>query len=148
MKHATLILGALVLLAQIGSANAGSAGLPKDILGDWCGSTGTANIGWSYRYPGQRCEEDTIIFQPRQYIAGEESWEHACTYTAVKTRFDKSIIATTKTMGVTVAAITANCSDGPCRWQERVTVYLSKGGLFMKDHKFSTQKCRDQGSPQ
>jgi hypothetical protein len=147
----------LILFATIGSANAGTAKLSKDFLGAWCdGSTDVlwvgrqaqGRIGWSERGPGQRCDKDTIIFQPHQYIGGEEGWEHACTYTTVKTRFDKSIIATTKTMGVTTTTITANCSDGYCKWQERVMIYFSKGGLFVVETpKFSTQKCLNSKTP-
>ena len=70
-------------------------------------------------------------------------YTYTCTYTAITTRFDKSIIYSTKELGVTVAKTMANCSDGRCTWQEQGTFYVSKGDLYV-EQKASVRKGNER----
>jgi hypothetical protein len=165
MKYATMILGALILLATIGSAKALAAELPKEILGVWCGDGSAENLPWGSSNDQRSCRKQgpygrvdlMITINPRQYIYRYEpntnGFSYTCAYTAITTRFHKDIIYTTKEMGVTVTNFTADCKEDEaelhygrhfrCTWQERGTFYVSKGGLYM-EQKASVRKGNER----
>jgi hypothetical protein len=144
------VIGALVLgglPALIGPAKATE--LPKEILGIWCSSAspsedepfGLSNDGRSCRNQGPygggaaimltiRPQQYTVLYSPTE--APAKRYTYTCSYIAVATRFDRSIIASTKEMGVFVAKTTANCKNERCTWQEQGRFYVSKGDLYVE----------------
>jgi hypothetical protein len=86
--------------------------LPEEFIGSWC--DGFYSFQWKqmiYRKEiGDNCpsgDHTKITFKKDEY----DTFGDSCRYTDIKTRWDSNIIATPKTMGVTVARITARCDE-------------------------------------
>jgi hypothetical protein len=58
--------------------------------------------------------------------------EGGCRFASVKTVWDSTIDATTKTRGAWVSHINAKCGGEGCEWRERFVIYLSKGVMIMR----------------
>ena len=85
-----------------------------------------------------KCGEDeqTLIIQDNAY-----RWEHedalSCRYLSGKARFDSTIPASTKTVGVWVFHIVAGCIRNPAegavrKYTQSFEMYVSKGTLWIE----------------
>jgi hypothetical protein len=83
------------------------------------------------------CGDSIMTVYPTYYKA----WEHTCRFTAVKTWFDRNVIASTKTMGVTVTSVDASCSGEGCTWKEQFTLYIEKGTFKIRNHRHYQESC-------
>jgi hypothetical protein len=82
--------------------------------------------------------EETLIIRENGY-----SWEHEedglrCQYSSGKARFDNTIPASTKTVGVWVFHIIADCIRRPAegairKYTHSFDMYVSKGTLWIKN---------------
>ena len=141
MKKFLLIAAALAAMALPAQADS----LPKEALGKWCamdnedqGATWDRTyFGW---FPDPKCNPDTIITITNKRWGGLGGLSVECSFTSVRTRFDRSIIRNTKEMGVNVAHISAQCSNEDCSYRSEFVVYFSQGILTMRGRN-SQKKC-------
>jgi hypothetical protein len=111
----------------------------KLILGAWCvGDHPSDNKAYS-GIRRDKCgeNEETLIIGENGY-----SWEHEdelrCRYSSGKARFDNTIAASTKTVGVWVFHIDAGCVRGPAEgainnYTQSFDMYVSKGALWIEN---------------
>jgi len=109
----------------------------KEVLGNWCLSNG---IGWRPD-PSDDCGIMKITPDHYEMITPNGgSDESLCRYIAVKTWFDRSVPSSTKTAGVWVSRINAECVDWDNhKWRTEVTVYTSKGQFVVKEKRAITE---------
>jgi hypothetical protein len=110
----------------------------KLILGTWCvGDHPSDNEAYS-GIRRDKCgeNEETLIIGENGY-----SWEHEdelrCRYSSGKARFDNTIAASTKTIGVWVFHIIAGCirraAEGVIKnYTQSFDMYVSKGALWIE----------------
>jgi hypothetical protein len=132
-----LLLTAAALFAFAVSAQAGPT-VHKDVIGSWCRHTDENT--YISLLPGEEknCGDGIVVIKSNLY----QGWEHECRYTAVKTWFDRSIIATTKTMGVTVSRVDASCEGEGCTWREQLTFYKAQGTLTIRNPRHYRERCK------
>jgi hypothetical protein len=144
MNMKMLLSTAAALVALAATADAASPTIrDKRLLGSFCYSYGDKNEAiYLGRNPLEQkppgCEDDNFMTVYPTYYDG---WEHTCRFTAVKTWFDRNVIATTKTMGVNVTRVDANCSGEGCTWKEQFTLYIAQGTLTVRDHRHDRERC-------
>jgi hypothetical protein len=121
--------------------------LPKFFLGTWCGGFLTNNpeeqiavLGpENYPVDGRTCDNELeMAFAQKavaiRYLDPKVHDATTCEYRSIKTWFDKTITATTKTTGVVVSRIVAQC-EGKAGSHWNVVfrkVYISKGSLWVE----------------
>ena len=107
----------------------------KLILGTWCPSDKGAYVGIARDQCGEN--EETLIIGDNGY-----RWEReeglSCRYSSGKARFDNTIPASTKTLGVWVFHIIADCIRRPAEGTIRKSthsfdMYVSKGSLWIEN---------------
>ena len=148
-KKKLLLIGTAVLLMATSVAHARPE-LSKTqswrlILGTWCvGDHPSDNAAYS-GIRRDKCgeNEETLILEENGY-----SWEHEdelrCRYSSGKARFDNTIAASTKTVGVWVFHIIADCIRRPAEgviknYTQSFDMYVSKGALWI-EHLRSDEK--------
>jgi hypothetical protein len=105
----------------------------REVQGKWC-SDGSVQAG---EYTGTNCApEDVITIKPDRY----EGREFGCRLTGVRKTYDRDVIASTKTMDAWVARVDAACTGIDCEWRERMTLYVEKGTLYMRDRRVYRRK--------
>jgi hypothetical protein len=147
---ALLVLGSAPVLA-------GST-VPRDMFGSYCTSDGSNAIDKSVlrldstdpkksfrsvEEQKQGCGDGIFIIRANSY----DGSEHTCSFTAIKSVFDRDIIATTKTMGVTRTQIDATCSmahnsERDCTWKERFSLYRTQGYLYLRNERRYQESCK------
>jgi hypothetical protein len=128
-----LLIALATTVALVGPAHASPILKNKEVLGNWCLSNG---IGWRPD-PSHDCGLMKITPDHYEMITPNGgSDESLCRYTAVKTWFDRSIPSSTKTAGVWVSRINAECDH---KWRTEVTVYISKGQFVVKEKRAITE---------
>jgi hypothetical protein len=109
------------------------------MLGTWCVGDHPSD---NEAYSGMRRDkcgenEETLIIGENGY-----SWEHEdelrCRYSSGKARFDNTIAASTKTVGVWVFHINAGCVRRPAEgsiknYTQSFDIYVSKGALWIEN---------------
>ena len=135
MKY--LLIALATTVALVGPAHASPILKNKEVLGNWCLSAG---IGWRPD-PSDDCGLMKIMPDRYEMITPNGgSDESLCRYIAVKTWFDRSISSSTKTMGVWVSQINAECVNWDNhKWRTEVTVYISKGQFVVKEKRGITE---------
>src|SRR5262245_43082029 len=111
----------------------------KLILGTWCvgdqPSDNEAYVGTRRDKCGE--DEQTLIIRENGY-----SWEHEdrlrCQYSSGRARFDNTIAASTKTVGVWVFHIISSCIRRPAesaikKYTQSFDMYVSKGTLWIEN---------------
>jgi hypothetical protein len=139
----TLLAGIAALFLATGAAHARSE-LSKTqswklILGTWCvgdhPSDSRAYVGIAKDQCGEN--EETLIIGENGY-----RWEReeglSCRYSSGKARFDNTIPASTKTVGVWVFHIVAGCirrrAEGAIeKYRQSFDMYISKGTLWIEN---------------
>jgi hypothetical protein len=138
----TVLAGVAVLLMATSAAHArpelSKTQSWKLILGTWCvGDHPSDNEAYS-GIRRDKCgeNEETLIIEENGY-----SWEHQdklrCRYSSGKARFDNTIAASTKTVGVWVFHIIAGCIRRPAEgvtknYTQSFDMYVSKGALWIE----------------
>jgi hypothetical protein len=145
MRKLLMATAALLVLSNA-PVFAGSA-VPRDMLGTYC-TTDASNA----------VEKDLLLLEDKREDCGDRilviranhytGSEHICQFTAVKSVFDRDIIATTKTMGVTRWQIEATCTmahnserEG-CTWKERFSLYRTQGYPMFRPERRSQDRCQ------
>ena len=110
----------------------------KLILGTWCVGDHPSDNEAYFGIRRDKCgeNEETLIIGENGY-----SWEHEdgllCQYSSGKARFDNTIPASTKTVGVWVFHIIAGCmrrAEGAIRkYRHSFDMYVSKGALWIEN---------------
>jgi len=110
----------------------------KLILGTWCVGDHPSDNEAYFGIRRDKCgeNEETLIIGENGY-----SWEHEdglrCQYSSGKARFDNTIPASTKTVGVWVFHIIAGCmrrAEGAIRkYTHSFDMYVSKGTLWIEN---------------
>ena len=110
----------------------------KLILGTWCVDDHPSDNEAYFGIRRDKCgeNEETLIIGESGY-----SWEHEdgllCQYSSGKARFDNTIPASTKTVGVWVFHIIAGCmrrAEGAIRkYTHSFDMYVSKGTLWIEN---------------
>ena len=133
------LLLATAFAAAFTAAAQAAPTVPEFARRTWC----QAETAWEgttvYRTHGD-CEnnDDVMTIKASRY----EGWEYACDFTAVKTWFDPSIPSATKTFGVHVFRITADCGGEGCTWKEQLTFWQSKGSLYVSNSRHWQNRCK------
>jgi hypothetical protein len=110
----------------------------KLTLGTWCVGDHPTDKEAYVGIARDKCGEDeqTLIIQDNGY-----RWEHedalSCRYLSGKARFDSTIPASTKTVGVWVFHIVAGCIRNPAegavrKYTQSFEMYVSKGTLWIE----------------
>jgi hypothetical protein len=110
----------------------------KLILGTWCVGDQPSDNEAYFGIRRDQCgeNEETLIIGENGY-----SWEHEdrlrCQYSSGRARFDNTIAASTKTVGVWVFHIIANCIRRPAegaikKYTHSFDMYVSKGTLWIE----------------
>jgi hypothetical protein len=133
--HMKTICAAVVLgLLALAPAYAGSS-VPKEAVGKWCAAPNedASDDGktWKgYYVPwNSSCESDSAVYVDHKGFTGFES---GCNFKTVRTAFDRGIASTSKTMGVNVAHISADCAAEACEYRSTLVLYVSKGVLTIR----------------
>jgi len=110
----------------------------KLTLGTWCVDDHPTDNEAYVGIARDKCNEDeqTLIIQDDGY-----RWEHeeavSCRYLSGKARFDRTIPASTKTVGVWIFHIVAGCIRKPAeggvrKYTQTFEMYVSKGTLWIE----------------
>jgi hypothetical protein len=141
-RHNLLLTSVAALLAATSAAHARSE-LSKSeswklTLGTWCVADHPSDDGAYIGIARNECGENEA-----KLIIGENgyTWERddalSCRYSSGKARFDNTIAATTKAVGVWVFHIIAACIRKPSqgilrKYTHRFDMYVSKGTLWIE----------------
>jgi hypothetical protein len=133
------LLAGIAALSVLSASAAQADALPSKFLGKWCADLGgdaqptPPGSEWTNTFLSlsdlEDCDKHSVIEVKQNEWTG---WESGCRFTEVKTRFDPTIPANTKEMGVWVAHIKANCIEESCKWHSSFVLYHSMGALFMR----------------
>ena len=139
-----LLKAGIVALLMATSAAHARSGLSKTeswklILGTWCVADHPSDDGAYFGIARDQCAENeaTLIIGENGY-----TWERngglSCRYSSGRARFDNTIAASTKTVGVWVFHIVAACirkpSEGVIRkYTHNFDMYVSKGTLWIEN---------------
>jgi hypothetical protein len=141
MTKALLVIAALLVATSVAQARPELSKTQswKLILGIWCvgdhPNDAKAYVGIRRDECGEN--EATLIIGENGY-----SWEHddglRCQYSSGKARFDNTIAASTKTVGVWVFHIVAACIRKPAegvvrKYTHSFDMYVSKGTLWIEN---------------
>ena len=132
-------------------ATAASAGtVPKNMLGFWCATDANNALEKGVmlldrKVPNQTCDDDSILMNI--HTDRYDGLDHTCRFTMIKPVFDRNLISTTKTMGVTRTQIEATCSnlhnaDRTCNWKEQFSLYREKGSPKFKKTRHYQERCQ------
>jgi hypothetical protein len=103
----------------------------KLIQGTWCVDQSDETL---YGISRNECTGDEL-----KLIIKDKGFEYGaggyfCKYVSGKARFDKTIPASTKTVGVYIFHITVLCTEsGDESWKSEFDMYVSKGTLVIKN---------------
>ena len=111
----------------------------KLILGTWCVGDQPSDNEAYFGIRRDKCgeNEETLIIGENGY-----SWEYEdrlrCQYSSGRARFDNTIAASTKTVGVWVFHIIAGCIRRPAegaikKYSQSFDMYVSKGTLWIEN---------------
>jgi hypothetical protein len=141
-RRGLAILTAACLAAT--AAHAEQPRIPPEMLGKWCShiQEGDPSPGkkWTEIYIEwtEKCGEDGIfVVKQNEWRA----WESGCRFTSVRTVWDPTIIATTKTLGVWVSHIKAKCGGEGCTWRSNFVLYVAQGTLHMSGRN-TKEECK------
>jgi hypothetical protein len=140
-----LLMMIAALLALSSSLSLAGPTVHKDLLGSWCtdGTTDSIDADGAVMYSElqskEECGDGIMTIYPTYY----KGWEHSCRFTAVKTWFDRNLIASTKTMGVTVTRVDASCKGEGCTWKEQFSLYIEKGTFKIRNRRHYQERCGD-----
>jgi hypothetical protein len=83
------------------------------------------------------CGDGILVIRADRY----DGWEHTCRFTAIRPVFDRDLIATTKTMGVTRMQIDAICKGKGCTWKEQFSLYKEQGSPKFRKERHYQERC-------
>jgi hypothetical protein len=138
----TIMIATVLGLLALAPANAGGGLVPKEAVGTWCAmpsNNDPERDQWGeYYIPWNRnCASDGKVFVDYK---GFTAYESGCNFKTVRTAFDRSVASTTKTTGVNVAHIAAECKGEACTWRSTFVLYVSKGVLTMRG-RYGEENC-------
>jgi hypothetical protein len=137
-----LMTAATLLVLGNAPVLAGST-VPKDMLGSYCAiqseGIGEENVLLldDRKEEVKSCGDGILVIRADRY----DGWEHTCRFTAIRPVFDRDLIATTKTMGVTRMQIDAICKGEGCTWKEQFSLYKEQGSPKFRKERHYQERC-------